>query len=340
MVPIRFSPDVRSRVGDAIIKRLVLILSLLIVLIPVSTLIAQTSIKPFLGRWYLTLKTPTQELPLRLSVPLWIGISESEEQGQLSIRMGRISDQGYRWFSPQVQLKGGEIEFLSPKEGLGFAESMVFKGQLVDGELVGTATSSSGTSWQWIGRRLPALKREGAPKWGKPSTLFNGKDFSGWMFLDPSRAPTWTVENGTLVSNGPGSNIITTSEFEDFKLHLEFNCAPASNSGVYLRGRYEVQIETDSAEEPPSHHTGGVYGLIPPSPELPRKSGEWQSFDITLVARTITVVQNGQTIIDRQEIPGTSGGLEGNEELPGPIMLQGQEKGREAFRNIVIIPAK
>jgi len=110
---------------------------------------------------------------------------------------------------------------------------------------------------------------------------------------------------------------------------------------VYLRGRYEVQVETDSAEEPPSHHTGGVYGFLAPSPELPRKPGEWQSFDITLVGRTITVVQNGQTVIDQQEVPGITGGaLDSHEELSGPIYLQGGEEGRVAYRNIVIIPAQ
>ncbi|HTG63018.1 MAG TPA: DUF1080 domain-containing protein [Terriglobia bacterium] len=140
---------------------------------------------------------------------------------------------------------------------------------------------------------------------------------------------------------GPVADIITTSKFEDFKLHLEFECGPKSNSGAYLRGRYEVQIETDSAEEPPSHHTGGVYGFLAPTPELSRQAGVWQSFDITLVGRTVTVVQNGQTVIDHKEIPGiTGGGLDSHEELPGPIYLQGSEEGRVAYRNIVITPAE
>ena len=143
------------------------------------------------------------------------------------------------------------------------------------------------------------------------------------------------------MNHGHSGEIITTSKFGDFKLRLEFQCGPKSNSGVYLRGRYEVQIETDSAEEPPSHHTGGVYGFLAPTPELPRQAGVWQSFDITLVGRTVTVVQNGQTVIDQKEIPGITGGaLDSHEELPGPIYLQGSEEGRVAFRNIVITPAE
>ena len=158
---------------------------------------------------------------------------------------------------------------------------------------------------------------------------------------NPSPAVEWKVENGTLLSPGHGPEIINDSKFEDFKLHIEFNAPPNSNSGVYLRGRYEVQVETDSVQEPPSHHTGGVYGFLAPSPELPRKPGEWQSFDITLIGRMITVLQNGQTIIDNQEIPGITGGaLDSHEELPGPIYLQGSENGHVAYRNIVVTPAK
>jgi hypothetical protein len=284
-----------------------------------------------LGRWDLTIETPTGELPS------WIEISE--EQARPKVVMVGVSDHA----TPlaKVEFKHGEIEFLSPKGEEGFRDDTLFKGKLVDGQLVGTTTSPKGVSWEWTGRRAPALTRKAVPKWGKPVTLFNGKDFTGWRFSDPSRAAPWTVEDGTLVSNGRGPDIITTSKFGDFKLHVEFDCAPKSNSGVYLRGRYEVQVETDSAEEPPSHHTGGVYGFLAPTPELPRRSGEWQTFDITLVGRTITVVQNGQTIIDHKEIPGITGGaLDSHEELPGPIYLQGSEQGRVAFRNLVITPAE
>jgi hypothetical protein len=142
------------------------------------------------------------------------------------------------------------------------------------------------------------------------------------------------------VSPGNGPDVVSDAKFQDFKLHVEFNCGPNSNSGVYLRGRYETQIETNSVQEPPSHHTGGVYGFIAPSPELPRMSG-WQTFDITLIGRTVTVVQNGQTVIDHQEIPGITGGaLDSHEEMAGPIYLQGGENGHVAFRNIVITPMK
>jgi hypothetical protein len=292
---------------------------------------APGAITPFLGRWDLTVKTPPGELPS------WIEVSE--EQGQPRILMVGVSDHA----TPlaKVEFKQGQLEFLSPKGEEGFAADTLFKGELAGGQLVGTTSSPSGASWRWTGRRAPSLKRSGVPKWGKPISLFNGKDFAGWRFSDPKRASTWTIEDGTLVSNGNGPEIITAPKFVDFKLHVEFNCGVKSNSGVYLRGRYEVQIETDSEAAPPNRRLGAIYGFLAPTPEQPRKPGEWQSYNITLVGRTVTVVQNGQTIIDHQEIPGITGGaLDSHEELPGPIYLQGSEEGRVAFRNIVITPAE
>jgi hypothetical protein len=292
---------------------------------------ADASTEAFLGRWDLSLKSPKGELPS------WIEVSE--EQGHLKVVMVGLTDHATEL--KKVDFKNGEIEFLSPKGEEGFSEDTLFKGRLVDGRLVGTTSTPNGTSWPWTGRRAPTLRRNVAPKWDKSVSLFNGKDFSGWRFSDAGGAKNWAVEDGALVNHGGGADIITTSKFEDFRLHLEFECGPKSNSGVYLRGRYEVQIETDSAQEPPSHHTGGVYGFLAPTPELPRQAGVWQSFDITLVGRIVTVVQNGQTVVDHKEIPGITGGaLDSHEELPGPIYLQGSEEGRVAFRNIVITPAQ
>jgi len=331
MVRIAFSPKVRGQVGHAIVNRLGLMLCVLAALLPAATLKAQSPLKPFLGRWDLTVKSPKRELPS------WIEVSE--EQGQPKVTMVGISDHA----TPlaKVQMKAGEIEFVSPKGEEGFSEDMDFKGKVVGGQLVGTATGAGGTSWPWTGTRAPALKRSGAPVWGKPVTLFNGKDFTGWRFMDPSHAGNWRVEGGDLVTQGHGTEIITTAKFEDFKLHVEFNCGPQSNSGVYLRGRYEVQIETDSVQEPPNRRLGAVYGFLVPTPEPPRKPGEWRTYDITLLGRTLTLVLDGQTVIDRQEIPGITGGaLDSHEGLPGPIYFQGSEEGRVAFRNVVLTPAQ
>lgn len=288
------------------------------------------SVKSFLGRWDLTLKAPEREYPS------WIEIQQ--DNGELKAQF--VSRWGNARPLPEITITNGHLRFVSPKAEEERKDDMVFEGTMKGQMLSGTTTGQDGTPWTWTGRRAPSLKRSSSPKWGKPIKLFNSKDLTGWKPDKPNPASEWKVENGNLVSPGHGPELINNSKFEDFKLHIEFNCGEKANSGVYLRGRYEVQIETNSEQEPPSHHTGGVYGFIAPSPELPRKAGEWQTFDITLVGRMVTVVQNGQTIIHYKEIPGITGGaLDSHEGLPGPIYLQGSEDGHITFRNIVITPA-
>lgn len=292
---------------------------------------ATASVQSFLGRWDLTLKAPHREYPS------WLEITQ--ENSKLSARM--VSRWGHARPLPKIELSNGKITFVSPKEEEDRKDDMVFEGKLSGKTLVGTTTGPDGTPWQWTGERAPSLKRRSDPKWGKPTELFNGKDLSGWSTSDPKATTRWKVENGMLVSPGRGPELISDAKFGDFKLHIEFNCAPGSNSGVYLRGRYELQIEDDPEPEGPTMRTGGVYGFLAPSPEQPRRPGEWQTYEVTLVGRVVTVVQNGQTIIDKQEIPGITGGaLDSHEALPGPIYLQGSEAGHVAFRNITIARAR
>jgi len=289
------------------------------------------SVKPFLGRWDLTLQAPDREYPS------WLELSD--DKGQLKARM--VSRWGHARMLPKVDLVNSELTFVSPKEEEDRKDDMVFQGKLEGNLLVGTTTGQDGTPWKWTAKRAPSLKRSGMPKWGKPHPLFNGNDLTGWKTSDPNSKVVWTVENGTLVSPGHGPEIITEAKFQDFKLHIEFNCAPKSNSGVYLRGRYELQVEDDPVPEAPSQRTGGIYGFLAPSPEPPRMPGVWQTYDAMLVGRRVTVALNGKTIIDNQEIPGITGSaLDSHEELPGPIYLQGSEDGHVAYRNIVITPAK
>jgi len=287
--------------------------------------------KPLLGRWDLTLKSPDREYPSWLEIAL--------DNGQLKARF--VSRWGHARFLPKFEVSNGHITFVSPKEEEDRKDDMVFEGKLAGKTLVGTTTGQDGTPWTWTGRRAPLLKRSGAPKWGKPVQLFNGKDLTGWKMSDPSAKVAWTVENGALTSPGHGPELISDARFQDFKLHIEFNCGKGANSGIYLRGRYELQVEDDPVPETMSQRTGGVYGFLAPTPEAPRKPGEWQTYDVALVGRMVTVVLNGQTIIDNQEIPGITGGaLDSQEELSGPIYLQGSEDGHVAFRNIVITPTR
>jgi len=292
--------------------------------------VPKQSVNPYLGRWDLTLKTPERE------APSWLELTE--EDGQLKARF--VGRWGNARPLPKAELAEGKLTFVSPKEEEGTPEDMVFTGKLVRSVLEGTITGPKGPQWTWRGVRAPSLKRSGEPKWGNPIKLFDGKSLSGWKMMPPGGTPIWTVKDGILTSPGKGPELVNESKFEDFKLHVEFNCGPEANSGVYLRGRYEVQVETNSIQEPPSHQMGSIYGFIAPEPEQPRAPGGWQTYDITLVGRTVTVVQNGVTIIDHKEIPGITGGaLDSHEGLPGPIYLQGSEEGTVQFRSVVLTPA-
>lgn len=289
-----------------------------------------SSAGPFLGRWDLTLKAPDRDYPS------WLELRQEDSR----LRAQMVGRWGNARPLPKAEVSDGQLTFISPKEEEGSKADLVFQGRVTGKTLTGTVNGPDGKTWQWVGVRAPALERAGTPKWDKPIQLFNGKDLTGWK-MSASGPPEWTVQDGAIVSPGHGPELVSDSKFQDFNLHLEFNCGQDSNSGLYLRGRYEVQIETESEAEPPSHHTGGVYGFLAPSPELPRTPDVWQTFDITLIGRRVTVIQNGKTVIDNQEIPGITGGaVDSHEALPGPIYLQGSEKGHVAFRNLVITPAK
>jgi hypothetical protein len=212
--------------------------------------------------------------------------------------------------------------------------------------LSGTQKRGDAFDGKLAGVRAPKLDRAAPKAWTEPQALFNGKDLSGWQPIHntpttfkPVRLPNfWAAKNGELVNGGKGANLSTIRKFDDFKLHLEFNSPPGENSGVYLRGRYEAQVTSTPGGGNPSLGLGGIYGyLAPASPVQAVAVGQWQTYDITLIGRRVTVVLNGVTTIDNQEIPGITGGaLDSNEGEPGPIYFQGDHHGGIRYRNITI----
>ncbi len=150
---------------------------------------------------------------------------------------------------------------------------------------------------------------------------------------DNPAANHWIAENGELQNTQAGANIRTTRKFGDFKLHIEYNCPPGGNSGVYLRGRYEVQVEYEPAGKNDAFHAmGSIYGFIPPATAVDPRPGQWEGYDVTLVGRNVTVVRDGVLIIDNAEIPGITGGaLDSHEGEPGPHLL-----ARRSYRRIEV----
>jgi hypothetical protein len=313
-------------------------LALLTILAPTACVANETpaasapvDVSAYLGRWDLTLKSPEREYAS------WLEITRHDS----GIQARLVSRWGHARPLPAAELVNGGIRFVSPKEEEGRTDGdMVFEGRLQGKVLVGNTSGPDGTPWSWRGERAPSLERTRAPKWGTPVNLFNGKDLDGWHLTDPGTANPWRVEGGTLLSPGGGADLVSDRTFDDFKLHVEFHCTPGSNSGVYLRGRYEVQIEDEPAPDAPERRLGGIYGYLAPSTPADRKSGTWRAYDITLVGRRVTVKLDGVTLIDDQEIPGITGGaLDSHEALPGPIYLQGSEPGRVDYRKIRVTPA-
>jgi len=181
---------------------------------------------------------------------------------------------------------------------------------------------------------------------GAPIELFNGKDLTGWRLTDPSALNGWSVKDGILVNNPAQEegqhrhygNLRTDREFEDFDLTLEVRVSKGNNSGVYIRGIYEVQVVDSYGKPLDSHNMGAVYSRIKPTVNAEKPAGEWQTMDITYVDRHVTVILNGKKIIDNQPIAGCTGGaLWSDVNRPGPIYLQGDHTGIE-YRNIVLRP--
>jgi hypothetical protein len=184
-------------------------------------------------------------------------------------------------------------------------------------------------------------------KFGEPITLFNGRDLSGWRLTDPKSVNGWVARDGLLINDAVQEdgkphknygNLRTDREFEDFNIKLEVRVAEHGNSGVYLRGIYEVQVEDSYGKPLDSHNMGAVYSRIRPTASAEKPAGQWQSMDITLVDRHVSVILNGTKIIDNQPVLGPTGGaLSADVSRPGPIYLQGDHTGSE-YRNLVLRP--
>jgi hypothetical protein len=292
---------------------------------------AEPGASSVVGRWDLTVQGPDGDYPS------WLEVRRSGHTTLVGSYVGRF---GSARPVSQVEYEGGRIRFGVPPQWERRSDVQVFEGRLEGDTLKGQTTDEKGERLSWTGRRAPALKRTQTPKWGEPIELFNGKDLTGWKPRSSRAKNGWIIKDGVLVNARPGNDLRTERTFTDFKLHAEFRYPKGSNSGIYLRGRYEVQIEDDFGQEPDSHGIGGVYGFLTPSVNAARRAGQWQSMDITLVGRTLTVLLNDERILDRQTIPGITGGaLDSDEASPGPILLQG-DHGPVELRKLTLTPAE
>ncbi|MGF7037393.1 3-keto-disaccharide hydrolase [Mucilaginibacter lappiensis] len=283
-----------------------------------------------IGRWDLTITKAGK------SLPSWLEVQKSGTHtliGRFVYAFGSARP------ISKVKPDNGKYSFSIPPQWEEGSRNMDFQFEVSGDKIKGTMVFTDGVTYEFTGVRAPLLIKYKSPVWGTPVKLFNGKNVKGWHADGKNQ---WIAEGGILRSPHSGANLISDKTFTDFKLHIEFRYPQGSNSGVYLRGRYELQIiDTKSGDpEPINNQFSSIYGFLPPNKMMAKNPGEWQSYDVTLVGRMITIVANGKTVICDQVIPGITGGaINSQEGEPGPILIQG-DHGPIDYRNIVITPVK
>ena len=322
--------------------------------VPLTTPAQEDSPDPYFGNWALTLPgdgpgwlTVRQENGYLEAELLWYGGSVTPVEAVYMGRRGRL----YVVRSRQVVRERDSEGKPTRVHRIPMTLMLQVEGDTLTGRLMNPDDSGLkvNMSEEITGKRIPPPPD--APnlaklKLGDPVELFNGKNLDGWVTMGDNKNG-WAAKNGVLANNPVQekgkphisyANIKTEAEFEDFQLHLEVNVPKGSNSGIYLRGIYEVQVSDSYGAPLDSHNMGGVYSRIKPTVNAEKRAGQWQTFDITLCDRHITVVLNEKTIIDNQPVLGCTGGaITSNEFIPGPIYLQG-DHGAVEYRNIALRP--
>jgi hypothetical protein len=286
---------------------------------------SQKAGNPLVGRWDFTITRGN------VTRAVWLGVTEKD--GNLEVWYQPTG--GHVYQVKDFKVTGSHLDItVSPAAEKRPAETWALDAA---GDRITGVQKRGETTLPLTGIRAPELKRAAPAAWTAPEPLFNGKDLDGWEPIGNPASSHWVVKDGLLVNEIRGANLKSARRFDDFKVHFEVNCPENGNSGFYLRGRYELQIEYEKpGENPPERRIGSIYGRIAPK-ELPRTPGQWETFDVTLVGRSVTVIHNGVTTIDQREIEGITGGaLDANEGEPGPFYIQGDHTGGLKFRNITV----
>jgi hypothetical protein len=300
------------------------------------TVQTQSPATPFLGQWNMT------GTGADTGVVYWL---EVKEEG--GVVKGRFLN---RWSSPYdlptIMIENGELMFTNAARE-GQPPPPVWRARVVAGKLVGTTTMprrapEAPVVINWVGVRPPLWPEANANadhKYGEPVPLFDGKTMDGWGVQHKQNPMNWSVIDGAMTSaEKDGNNLVSQQSFDNFKIEAEYTIAPGSNGGIYLRGRYELQLLDDAGKPVTPQGHMAIYGRTPTAVNASLPAGEWQTMEAIVVGNRVTVTLNGQKVHDNAVIEGITGGaLDANETEPGPIMLQG-DHGKVAFRKIVVTP--
>jgi hypothetical protein len=288
------------------------------------------------GRWDITAHTQPRPRAWWLELS---GVGSSTPAGKfVSAYNGDMNN------IDSINVENGVLHLIirRPARGKAQAAEMVYTARLVGDKLDGTYSveGQKNAPLPWTGVRAPVIadKDDGSWKEGRPIALFNGKDLTGWKGLVPDAEVKWTVQDSILRNAPPTTDIISDRSFWNFTLHTDFRITEHSNSGIGLRGRYEIQILDDYGKPPGTHGAAALYARIAPSINASKPTGEWQSYDIRLVGRTLTVVHNGHKVLDKVQIEGlTAIANNPDEGEPGPFIIQGDHSYVE-IKSFVVTP--
>lgn len=324
-------------------RRLILSALLIVSLRCGRSAAADEPLRPLLGDWSLTQES---------GQPAWMRITLEEGEPRVAIRfyVGPAGPYEAQFIDGGLTLTIRRRE--RPSRPGSVTEVTV---RPTDDGVAGTVerTFSDGRreSDRFVGHRIPPMPEQppdlDRTRFGHPIALFNGRDLTGWQPHEPGKINGWRAIDGELVNQTPKTdfsatgdhaNLRTVAEFGDFWLHLEFLIEPDRNSGVYLRGTYEAQVVDRDSRMQGLQGVGAIFGAIAPSENAGYEGGRWQTYDLTLVDRHVTVVLNGRRVIDNQPVSApTAGAIVTDPTAPGPIYLQGDHTAVR-YRNLYLAP--
>jgi hypothetical protein len=297
-------------------------------LIVCGTGIANPQDNPFLGKWDITGVEPHSNYVYWLEVKM----EDGKLVGYFLNRGGSVTK------LPEIAVENGELVF-SPG-GRENAPKPIHRAKIEEGRLLGQLTQGE-QEIAWIGVRPPAWGKFDANakhKFGAPVLLFDGRTMEHWDVQHKDRPSGWDVVDGIMTNEAKANNLVSKHRFENFRIRCEYKLEEKSNSGIYLRGRYELQVLDDAGKEPESHGHMALYSRVKPLVNASLPAGQWQVMEATIVGNRLTVFLNGKKMHDNIVIEGITGGaLDSNEAEPGPIMLQG-DHGKVWFRKVVVTP--
>jgi len=283
----------------------------------------------FVGRWNLTGTGPDANRVYWLEV--------TDQGGQLKGLF--LNRTGSPLTLTSVKVDGNTLVFQLPP-GRDNKPGVEGRAKLEGDKLVGTHMDRD-RAVNWVGVRppkWPAVNANDKHNYGKPVELFDGKSYDAFNPQSGEKVTNWSVEAGVLTNAPPASNLVSKQKFKDFRIQAEYKLAEGSNSGIYLRGRYELQVLDDFGKPVDKHGHMAIYAWTPPLVNASKPAGEWQTVDAIVVGNRVTVTLNGQKVHDNAEIQAITGGaLDADELAPGPIVLQG-DHAKVWFRKVTVTP--